>query len=86
MIVRGLVIHLVAKMLGTDFTEPNMRAYHEGGEYDGQEYDDDFGGPLYVAGDEGMDLTPLEQKQDRHAQKLAQVFLEKIHRHTSEFQ
>lgn len=76
----------VAKKLGTDFTESNMRAYHEGGEHDGQEYDDDFGGPLYVAGDEGMDLTPLEPKQDQEAQELAQVFFEKIHLPTSEFQ
>lgn len=76
----------VAKMLGTDFTESNMRAYHEGGLYDGQEYDDDFGGPLYVAGDEGLDLTPLEPKQDRFAQELAQAFFEKIHLPTSEFQ
>lgn len=76
----------VAKMLGTDFTESSMRAYHEGGENDGQAYDDDFGGPLYVAGDEGMDLTPLEPKQDQEAQELAQVFFEKIHLSTSEFQ
>lgn len=76
----------VAKMLGTDFTESNMRAYHEGGLYDGQEYDDDCGGPLYVDGDEGMDLTPLEPKQDQVAQELALAFFEKIHLPTLEFQ
>lgn len=76
----------VAKMLGTDFTESNMRAYHEGGLYDGQEYDDDSGGPLYVAGDEGMDLTPLKPKQDLAAQELARSFFEKIHLPTSDFQ
>lgn len=76
----------VAKKLGTDFTESNMRAYHEGGEHDGQAYDDDVGGPLYVAGDEGMDLTPLEPNQDQKAQDLAQVFFEKIHLPISEFQ
>ena len=76
----------VAKLLGTDFTASNMRAYHDGGLYDGQEYDDDSGGPLYVAGDEGMDLTPLEPKQDKHAQELAQAFFEKIHPPTSESQ
>lgn len=76
----------VAKMLGTDFTESDMRAYHEGGLYDGQEYDDDCGGPLYVDGDEGMDLAPLEQTHDKQAQELAQAFFEKIHPPTSEFQ
>lgn len=76
----------VAKMLGTDFTKSSLRAYHEGGDHDGQAYDDDVGGPLYVAGDEGVDLTPLEPKQDQQAQELAQVFFEKIKLPTSEFQ
>lgn len=68
----------VAQKLGTDFTESDMRAYHDGDEHDGQDYDDDFGGSMYVAGDEGMDLTPLEPKQDHQAHELAQAFFKKI--------
>ena len=75
----------VAKMLGTDFTESSLRAYHEGGDHDGQAYDDDVGGPMYVDGDEGMDLTPLEPKQDQQAHEMAQTFIVKNHLSTSEF-
>lgn len=36
----------VAKRMGTDLTRSSLRAYHDGGLYDGQDYDDDQGGPL----------------------------------------
>lgn len=68
----------LAKMLGADLTESSMRAYHDGGPRDGQEYDDDFGGALYVAGDEGLRLTPLNPVQDREARKLARAIFNRI--------
>jgi len=61
----------LALLLGTDLTESNMRAYHEGGSHHGEKYDDDIGGPLYVAGDEGLALTPLNPEHDREARELA---------------
>lgn len=60
-----------AKLLGTDLTQSDMRAYHDGGPEDGQEYDDDLGGPAYVAGDEGVELPPLSTGDDRVAQERA---------------
>ena len=48
-----------------------MRAYHDGGLYDGQEYDDDQGGPLYVAGDEGVQLESLAPSDDAMAREDA---------------
>ncbi|WP_407279281.1 hypothetical protein U5817_00050 [Aromatoleum evansii] len=64
----------VAKRMGTDLTRSSLRAYHDGGLYDGQDYDDDQGGPLYVAGDEGLQLTPLSPPEDRAARKMAHEF------------
>lgn len=68
----------LAKMLGTDLTESTMRAYHDGGSQDGQEYDDDFGGAVYVDGDGGLELAPLNPVQDRIAQELAHVIYNRI--------
>lgn len=60
-----------AKLLGTDLTQPSMRAYHDGGPQDGQEYDDDFGGPAYVDGDEGIRLDPLASADAATARERA---------------
>jgi len=60
-----------AKLLGTDLTRSNMHAYHDGGERDGQTYDDDFGGPAYAAGDEGVELPPLDSGDDLIARERA---------------
>ena len=60
-----------AKLLGTDLTTSNMRAYHDGGPQDGQEYDDDFGGAAYVDGDEGIKLPPLAPGDDAVARERA---------------
>ena len=61
-----------AELLGTDLTKSHMRAYHDGGEHDGEEYDDDFGGPLYVAGEEGVELDGLETQSDLMARDAAE--------------
>lgn len=39
---------------------------------DGSEYDDDVGGPAYVAGRDGVDLAPLSAEQDTAARDTAQ--------------
>ncbi|MNY68676.1 hypothetical protein D3C86_2064770 [compost metagenome] len=50
-----------------------MRAYHDGGERDGQFYDSDFGGGLYAAGDEGLELPDISKTQATEAAKRARV-------------
>lgn len=57
--------------LGDDIRRSTMRAYHDGGAYDGEEYDDDIGGPLYVGGDEGVRVPALDAASDARAQLLA---------------
>ncbi len=57
--------------LGTDLRKSTLRAYHDGGMYADQEYDDDQGGPLYVAGDEGVRLAPLSAADEAEAKKQA---------------
>ena len=39
--------------------------------YADQEYDDDQGGPLYVDGDEGVELEPISSADEAEAKKLA---------------
>lgn len=52
---------------GEDLTRSNMRAYHDGGSNDGQFYDSDFGGSMYVAGDEGLELPAMSDEDHRKA-------------------
>lgn len=68
----------LAEHLGTDLRESTLRAYHDGGLYAGQEYDDDQGGPLYVDGDEGMHLEPLSASDDVRARAAARELLYRI--------
>ncbi|WP_447768579.1 hypothetical protein [Aeromonas veronii] len=58
----------LAQLLGDDFTQDDLRAYHENGD----EYDDDVGGPLYVAGREGIELPPLAPELASKAEEEAQ--------------
>lgn len=67
-----------ALLCGTDLTESTMRVYHDGGLYDGQEYDDDFGGAMYAGGDEGLKLEVISADQDREAQKKAQSMFDHL--------
>lgn len=67
-----------AELLGVDLTESSMRAYHDGGLYDGQEYDDDHGGALYVDGDEGLHMNPLDVHQDAEARERARKLFERM--------
>lgn len=68
----------LSKMLGVDLSESTLRAYHDGGVYDGQPYDDDCGGPLYVAGEEGIDLPPLSPEKMIQAKAKAMRLYRRI--------
>ncbi|MNR16056.1 hypothetical protein D3C85_1326260 [compost metagenome] len=63
----------LALLHGHDLTVSTMRAYHDGGERDGQFYDSDFGGGLYAAGDEGLELPDISKTQATEAAKRARV-------------
>lgn len=70
-IFQGWVWVFLSEMLGRDLRNSSMRAYHEGGMYADQAYDDDQGGPVYVAGDEGVELEPISSAEEAEAKKLA---------------
>lgn len=55
-----------------------MRAYHDGGLYDGQPYDDDQGGPLYVDGIEGIELESIDPDKELLAVVQAQRLFSKL--------
>lgn len=65
----------VALHHGLDLTESTMRAYHDGGSNAGEFYDSDFGGPMYVDGDEGLVLPKIGDEQKSIAKAMAEQFL-----------
>lgn len=73
--VRAWVWQYVALARGDDLTLSTLAARHDGGSNDGEFYDSDFGGPLYVDGDEGLALPAMELDQHREAQAKAQAIL-----------
>ncbi len=68
----------LAESLGTDLTKSTMGAFHDGGPQSGELYDDDFGGPMYLSGDEGLSLKPLDAIDDREARELAHAIFATI--------
>ncbi|WP_369647822.1 hypothetical protein [Variovorax sp. V118] len=68
----------LALLHGRDLTISTMRAYHDGGERDGQFYDSDFGGGLYAAGDEGLELPNICEAQRAEAAKRAQAIYQPV--------
>lgn len=58
----------LARLVGTDLTRDKHYAINE----DGSDYDEDVGGPAFVAGDEGVHLSPLEPQADLAAKQAAQ--------------
>lgn len=67
-----------AQLLGVDLTKSDMRAYHHGGLYAGQSYDDDQGGPLYVDGIEGVELENLAPEQEESARSSAAALFTRV--------
>jgi len=61
----------LALLHGEDLTVSTMRAYHDGGQRDGQFYNSDFGGALYAEGDEGLDLPQISKVELAEAKKRA---------------
>lgn len=73
--VRAWIWQYVALARGKDLTLSTLAARHDGGSNDGEFYDSDFGGPLYVEGDEGLVLPEMEHDQHRYARAKAQAIL-----------
>lgn len=69
--LRAWTWQYLALKRGADLTRSTMAAHHDGGERDGQFYDSDFGGPLYAAGDKGLELPELDRLSHRAAKAKA---------------
>ncbi|HGS7893554.1 hypothetical protein N0590_18330 [Pseudomonas aeruginosa] len=70
-------VYLSAR-LGEDLRESSLRVYHDGGMFADEDYDDDQGGPMYVAGHEGIELEPLSAAEDAEARRLADEYFSRI--------
>ena len=66
----------LSQLVGTDLAED---AYHAIAE-DGSDYDDDVGGPAYVAGRDGANLDRLSTEQDAVARLAAQEVFDRMQR------
>lgn len=66
-------MHL-SRMLGRDLSQDRHEAIND----DGTPYDDDVGGPAYVGGFDGIELTPLATEENRRAQEEATQFFAAI--------
>ena len=66
----------LSRLVGTDLTQDAHFAINE----DGSDYDDDIGGPAYLAGRDAIDVEPLDPEQDATARLAAQELLEQIER------
>lgn len=65
----------LARKHGVDLTRSTLAARHDGGEQDGEFYDSDFGGPMYVDGAEGLELPDLSPADHRTAKaKAVEIF------------
>lgn len=73
--VRAWIWQYVALARGEDLTISTLAARHDGGSNDGEFYDSDFGGPLYVDGDEGLVLPELDRAQHGEAKATARDIL-----------
>ncbi|GAA6132281.1 hypothetical protein [Halopseudomonas sabulinigri] len=60
-----------SELLGNDLRKSSLRAYHDGGMYADQDYDDDQGGPLYIGGNEGVELAEIDAELERNAREVA---------------
>jgi hypothetical protein len=67
--------HFVALHYELDLTKSTMRAYHHGGSNAGEFYDSDFGGAMYVAGNEGLELPKIRDGQKSIAKAMAEQLL-----------
>ncbi|MFZ4700823.1 MAG: hypothetical protein ACOYMG_12305 [Candidatus Methylumidiphilus sp.] len=64
----------LAQLVGTDLTRDDYYAMNE----DGSSYDDDVGGPMFVGGRGGVELTPLDVDRDSAARKAADELFKRI--------
>ena len=75
--VRAWSWQYLAKLHGSDFTKSTLHAYHDGGPQHGQFYDSDFGGALFVDGEEALNLPTMNRTLHRQAKESAQkIFAE----------
>ncbi len=72
--VTAWALQFFAKRRGKDLTKSTLAAYHSEGQHAGKFYDSDFGGPLHVEGDEGIELPAIGPRESARARALAAEF------------
>jgi hypothetical protein len=75
--LRAWMWQYLALRHGMDLTKSTLAAYHDGGPQHGQFYDSDFGGALYVDGDEALELPEISPAEHREVEALAQAIFDR---------
>lgn len=70
--LRAWTWQYVALERDVKLTASILAARHDGGFQDGPFYDSDFGGPMYVDGDDGLVLPKLSRAEHKEAKAKAQ--------------
>lgn len=73
--LRAWTWQYVALARGADLTRSTLAARHAEGSHTDQFYDSDFGGPLYVDGDEGLELPEVSRAEHKAAKAKARDIL-----------
>lgn len=73
--LRAWTWQYVALARDADLTRSTLAARHSEGARTGEFYDSDFGGPLYVDGDEGLVLPELSRAEHKAAKAKARDIL-----------
>lgn len=68
----------LSMLMGEDVRASTLRAFHEGGDHHGEEYDDDIGGGLYAAGEEELTVPILPAELDEVARAKATELFNKL--------
>ena len=73
--LRAWTWQYVALARDADLTRSTLAARHSEGSHAGEFYDSDFGGPLYVDGDEGLELPEVSRAEHKAAKAKARDIL-----------
>lgn len=68
----------LSQMHGVDLTRSSLTAYHDGGEHDGEFYDSDFGGHMYVEGEDAFIGPELSDSEHAMARETAHEMFEQL--------
>lgn len=75
-VIQAWTWQYIALSYGIDLTRSTLVGRHNGGQHHGAFYDSDFGGAIFVDGEEGLELPQLTSKQHAEAKLRAKSLMQ----------